>query len=76
MKALAILLIRFYQLVLSPYLGGRCRFVPSCSHYALEAFETHGSGRAGWLSLRRICRCHPFGGHGYDPVPLRSHSRG
>lgn len=76
MKALALLLIRFYQLVLSPYLGGRCRFVPSCSNYALEAFETHGSKRAAWLSLRRICRCHPFGGHGYDPVPLRSHFRG
>lgn len=46
-----------------------CRFEPSCSSYALEALEVHGAGRGGWLALRRICRCHPWGGHGWDPVP-------
>ena len=46
-----------------------CRFVPSCSTYALEALEVHGAGRGLWLSTRRLCRCHPWGGHGWDPVP-------
>jgi putative membrane protein insertion efficiency factor len=46
-----------------------CRFVPSCSTYALEAVEAHGAARGGWLAVRRISRCHPWGGHGYDPVP-------
>ena len=49
-----------------------CRFVPSCSTYAVEALEAHGALRGGWLATRRIARCHPFGGHGYDPVPLPS----
>lgn len=47
-----------------------CRFVPSCSSYAAEALEMHGAGRGGWLAVRRICRCHPWGGSGWDPVPL------
>lgn len=47
-----------------------CRFVPSCSTYAVEALEAHGAARGGWLALRRICRCHPWGGDGYDPVPM------
>jgi putative membrane protein insertion efficiency factor len=54
--------------------GGRpspCRFTPSCSMYAREAIEAHGAGRGSWLSLRRLLRCHPFGGHGWDPVPER-----
>lgn len=49
-----------------------CRFMPSCSQYAVEAVEAHGAVRGGWLATRRICRCHPWGGHGYDPVPLHS----
>ena len=48
-----------------------CRFVPSCSTYALEALEAHGAGRGSWFAVRRICRCHPWGGEGYDPVPLK-----
>lgn len=48
-----------------------CRFVPSCSTYAVEALETHGALRGSWLATRRLCRCHPWGGHGYDPVPGR-----
>ncbi|MEX2219409.1 MAG: membrane protein insertion efficiency factor YidD [Phycisphaerales bacterium] len=67
-----ILLIRAYQVILGPLLGGHCRFVPTCSHYALEAYRTHGPLRGSWLTLRRVVRCHPFGGHGYDPVPPRA----
>jgi putative membrane protein insertion efficiency factor len=66
-----IVLIRLYQAVLGPFLGGHCRFHPSCSAYALEAYRLHGPLRGTWLTLRRIGRCHPFGGHGYDPVPPR-----
>ena len=68
---LAVFLIRGYQLLLSPIVGGGCRFAPSCSAYAVEAIQTHGAGRGVWLAMRRVGRCHPFGGHGYDPVPAR-----
>ncbi|HWK11597.1 MAG TPA: membrane protein insertion efficiency factor YidD [Vicinamibacterales bacterium] len=68
---LAVLFIRGYQLLLSPVVGGACRFVPSCSAYAIEAIETHGTARGLWLALRRVARCHPFGSHGHDPVPPR-----
>lgn len=69
------LLIRFYQICISPALHvisgpmGGCRFEPTCSQYFLEAVERHGSARGSWLGVKRICRCHPWGGHGYDPVP-------
>ena len=69
MRALIRFLIRAYQLSLSPLLGARCRFYPSCSHYALEAIERHGVWRGGWLSVRRVARCHPFCPGGVDPVP-------
>jgi putative membrane protein insertion efficiency factor len=62
-------LIRIYQLVVSPHLGDCCRFHPSCSQYACEALDTHGSLRGGLLAARRICRCHPFNAGGFDPVP-------
>jgi putative membrane protein insertion efficiency factor len=62
-------LIRVYQWTLSPVLGPRCRYLPTCSDYAREAVELHGPGIGSWLALRRICRCHPLGGSGYDPVP-------
>jgi putative membrane protein insertion efficiency factor len=71
-KALAIpliLTVRLYQVTLRPLMGGHCRFVPSCSEYAVEALTTHGPLRGSWLTLRRILRCHPFGGSGFDPVP-------
>jgi len=66
---LLIGLIRAYQLTFSPFLGGACRFEPSCSVYAREAIERHGAWRGSLFALRRLTRCHPFGGHGYDPVP-------
>jgi uncharacterized protein len=61
--------IRLYQLAISPLLPPMCRFRPSCSHYAVEALARHGPIRGTWLALRRIARCHPWGGAGYDPVP-------
>jgi len=67
-------LIRAYQLVLSPWLGARCRFHPSCSAYAGEALQRHGLLRGGWLATKRIGRCHPWGGSGVDPVPAVSPS--
>ena len=69
MRHVIRLLIRAYQLGISPLLGANCRFYPSCSHYALEALSTHGSLRGGWLAVRRLARCHPFHAGGYDPVP-------
>ncbi len=62
-------LIRFYQGAISPYIGPSCRYTPTCSEYALEAFQRHPWWRAAWLTIRRIGRCHPWGGSGYDPVP-------
>jgi len=64
-------LIRAYQLTLSPLLGPACRFEPSCSEYAREAIARHGAGRGAALGVRRLCRCHPLGGAGFDPVPER-----
>ncbi|MBO4465887.1 MAG: membrane protein insertion efficiency factor YidD [Bacteroidales bacterium] len=65
-----ILLIKFYQVCISPLKGGpTCRFTPTCSQYALEAFRKYGPFKGFWLSLKRILRCHPWGGSGYDPVP-------
>jgi putative membrane protein insertion efficiency factor len=71
-KRLVLVLIRAYQLVLSPLLGPSCRFEPSCSRYATACIDSHGVARGGWLSLKRILRCHPFNPGGYDPPPLLS----
>jgi uncharacterized protein len=65
-------LIRAYRYVVSPWLGANCRFLPSCSEYGIEAIHQHGAGRGVWLALRRVVRCHPWGGEGVDPVPNRS----
>ena len=61
--------IHLYRGTLSPLLPRACRFEPSCSAYGLEALSLHGAGRGSWLTLKRLCRCHPWGGYGYDPVP-------
>jgi putative membrane protein insertion efficiency factor len=63
--------VAVYRYTLSPLLGPRCRYEPTCSVYALEALREHGALRGSWLAVRRIARCHPWGGHGYDPVPSR-----
>ncbi|HEX7047342.1 MAG TPA: membrane protein insertion efficiency factor YidD [Gammaproteobacteria bacterium] len=69
MRSILIFLIKSYRLALSPYLGGQCRFHPTCSAYSLEAIERYGARRGGWLMLRRIGRCHPLCAGGVDPVP-------
>ena len=69
LRYLAILPIRAYRLLISPLLGPRCRFYPSCSSYAIEALERHGLLRGGWLALRRLAKCHPGNPGGIDPVP-------
>jgi uncharacterized protein len=61
--------VRFYRAGISPFLPASCRYTPTCSAYALEALERYGARRGGWLALRRLLRCHPFGSSGYDPVP-------
>jgi putative membrane protein insertion efficiency factor len=64
-----IALIRIYQLILSPLIGPKCRYSPTCSQYALEALRKYGLFKGFWLAVKRISRCHPWGGHGVDPVP-------
>ena len=66
-----VIAVRAYQLLLSPFTGGACRFHPSCSHYAIDALQTHGVVRGLWLAARRVSRCHPLGSAGFDPVPPR-----
>lgn len=68
MKKLAIMLIRFYQIAISPFWGSNCRFYPTCSAYAIEALEKYGFFHGSFLTLKRILRCHPFCKGGYDPV--------
>jgi putative membrane protein insertion efficiency factor len=64
-----IALVRMYQYLLSPLLPGACRYSPTCSEYGLLALRRHGAFRGGWLTLKRVLSCHPWGGHGHDPVP-------
>ncbi|MEY3620532.1 MAG: hypothetical protein RLZZ391_898 [Bacteroidota bacterium] len=65
-----VVLIKFYQYVLSPYLGGsKCRYTPSCSQYTMDAIKKYGPIKGVFLGAKRLSRCHPGGGHGYDPVP-------
>lgn len=66
---LAIGLVKFYQGAISPLSPAACRYHPTCSQYAVEAIQKHGALKGGWLAIRRISRCHPWGGSGYDPVP-------
>ena len=69
MSGVLLALLRAYRRYLSPMLSPRCRFLPSCSAYAVEAIERHGAARGSWLALRRVARCHPFHPGGPDPVP-------
>ena len=69
LSLILILPIRFYQLSISPLFPPSCRFTPTCSPYAIEAIRRHGPFKGLWLALRRLSRCHPWGGSGYDPVP-------
>ncbi|MCG6912894.1 membrane protein insertion efficiency factor YidD [bacterium BMS3Abin03] len=64
-----IILIKIYQLLVSPLFSSSCRYTPTCSHYTLEALKKYGIFKGGWLGIKRISRCHPWGGSGYDPVP-------
>ncbi|WP_337085615.1 membrane protein insertion efficiency factor YidD [Elizabethkingia anophelis] len=64
-----VMLIRFYQYAISPWLGKNCRYTPTCSQYTLEALKIHGLFKGGYLGAKRILSCHPWGGSGYDPVP-------
>jgi putative membrane protein insertion efficiency factor len=74
-RQLLIALIRIYRLLLSPWIGGSCRYWPTCSAYAQEAIELHGALRGGWLALGRLVRCHPYSSGGVDPVPQQFHWR-
>ena len=69
MATLLRLLVRLYQLTLSPWIGRECRFIPTCSNYALDALERYGAVKGTYLTIYRLLRCHPLGGRGYDPVP-------
>lgn len=66
-----ILLVRFYQVSISPFLGPSCRYSPTCSTYTIQAIKEWGPIKGSWLAVKRISSCHPWGGHGYDPVPKR-----
>jgi hypothetical protein len=64
-----VFLIKFYQILISPVLPSSCRYMPTCSEYSKEALKKYGLFKGGWLGVKRISRCHPWGGNGYDPVP-------
>jgi putative membrane protein insertion efficiency factor len=67
--AVFLFIIKIYQYLLSPLFGASCRFTPTCSQYGIEAIKKYGPFKGGWLTLKRIGRCHPWGNHGHDPVP-------
>jgi putative membrane protein insertion efficiency factor len=69
LSRLALALIAVYKVTFSPFFAGSCRYVPGCADYMSESIARFGVFRGGWIGTKRLCRCHPFGGHGYDPVP-------
>ncbi len=71
MKKIPILMVKFYQIFISPFFPGVCRFRPTCSQYMIEAIETHGIFKGIYLGIKRLVKCHPWGGSGYDPVPKK-----
>lgn len=73
MKYLFIGLVRIYQLIISPWMPRSCRYHPTCSQYSIEALRKHGAVKGIWLTIKRVARCHPWGGSGYDPVPDTEH---
>ena len=69
MKRPLLLTIRLYQMVVSPHLPTSCRYAPTCSNYSQEAVQRYGAVKGSWMGIKRLARCHPFGGKGFDPVP-------
>ena len=69
LSAFFIMLIKLYQVTLSPFFGRQCRYLPTCSNYGIEAIKKYGPFKGGWLTLKRLLSCNPWGGSGYDPVP-------
>ncbi|MDR9399268.1 membrane protein insertion efficiency factor YidD [Salibacter sp.] len=69
MTKILIILVKFYQYAISPFFPSTCRYTPTCSTYSIKAIEEWGPLKGGWLAIKRISSCHPWGGHGYDPVP-------
>ena len=76
MKWFLLVPIWIYRMLISPLLGPRCRYQPTCSHYGVQAIEQHGAWAGGWLTASRLCRCHPWGPSGYDPVPQQLPTEG
>jgi hypothetical protein len=64
-----VVLIKLYQWIISPWMGQKCRYTPTCSQYGIEALKKYGPVKGLWLTIKRVSKCHPWGGHGYDPVP-------
>ncbi|MEQ8908198.1 MAG: membrane protein insertion efficiency factor YidD [Vicingaceae bacterium] len=71
LSKILVFFVRVYQVTISPLLGANCRYMPSCSEYSVEALKVHGPVKGLWLAIKRISSCHPWGGHGYDPVPKK-----
>ena len=70
-----IFIIKIYQFIVSPLIGQNCRYLPTCSEYAIESLELHGLLRGSFFAIRRILKCHPFGNHGFDPIPKRKQNK-
>ena len=70
-----IFIIKIYQFIFSPLIGKNCRYLPTCSEYAIESLKLHGLLKGSFFAIRRILKCHPFGGHGFDPIPKRKQNK-